>query len=136
MQHPTHTYNNELAYTYTVTLNVTNQYGCTDDTSLTVIVEPEFTFYIPNAFTPNGDGKNDMFFGTGIGIDKYDIWIFDRWGNMIFHGDDLYDFWDGKVQRTGSSLEICQEDVYVWKVALTDVFGKKHKYIGHVTLIK
>lgn len=136
IQHPTYTYDNEISFTYTVSLIVTNQYGCTDTARMPVEIQPEFTFYIPNAFTPNGDGKNDLFFGTGIGIDKYDIWIFDRWGNMIFHGQSLNDFWDGRVHKAGSSLDICQEDVYVWKVALTDVFGKNHKYIGHVTLIK
>jgi len=135
IQNPTHTYNEELAFTYTVTLGVTNQFGCFDDTSIVVEVLPEFTFFIPNAFTPNGDGKNDFFFGTGIGIEKYNIWIFDRWGNLIFEGDDLQDWWDGKVQG-GSSNAICQQDVYVWKVVLTDVFDKKHKYIGHVSLIK
>ncbi|TND08494.1 MAG: PKD domain-containing protein [Bacteroidetes bacterium] len=134
VQNPVHTYNPDLSYSYDVTLSIVNQYGCVDDTTITILVEPEFTFYIPNAFTPNGDGKNDVFFGTGIGIDKYDIWIFDRWGNMIFHGDDLADTWDGKVQ--GKSQQICQEDVYVWKVILTDVFAKKHKYIGHVSLIR
>jgi len=113
---------------------VTNQFGCSDDTSETVIVDPEFTFFIPNAFTPNGDGKNDFFFGTGIGITSYQIWIFDRWGNLIFTADDINHGWDGTVQ--GKSGQICQEDVYVWKVALTDVFDKKHKYIGHVSLIK
>ncbi|MGZ6537908.1 MAG: T9SS type B sorting domain-containing protein [Bacteroidia bacterium] len=110
-----------------------NSYGCTAYVQHDIVVGPEFTFYIPNAFTPNGDGVNDFFFGTGIGIDTYDLYIFDRWGNMIFHGHDLNDMWNGKAN--GGS-EIAQQDVYVWKVKLTDVFGKKHNYIGTVTLVK
>ena len=133
LQHPLYSYSQEYGSNYTVTLTVTNLEGCTDDTTLTVIVEPEFTFFIPNAFTPNGDGVNDVFFGTGIGIAKYEMWIFDRWGNLIFTCSDLNQTWDGTVQGKGGDL--CQIDTYVWKVAITDVFDKRHKYIGHVSLI-
>ncbi|HLG04311.1 MAG TPA: PKD domain-containing protein, partial [Bacteroidia bacterium] len=132
--YPSYTYSNEYGTTYNVWLTVTNSYGCVDDTMLQVLVEPEFTFFIPNAFTPNNDGKNDLFFGTGIGINKYEIWIFDRWGNMIWNSKDMNEGWPGIVQ--GSSGDICQEDVYVWKVIVTDVWNKKHKFIGHVSLIR
>ncbi|MBL7883150.1 MAG: PKD domain-containing protein [Bacteroidia bacterium] len=130
---PTHTYPNEQAGAYMVTLSVQNANGCWDSVQHPVAIGPEFTFYIPNAFTPNGDGVNDTFFGDGIGIIEYDIWIFDRWGNMIFHGDHLYDVWDG---RANGGSDIAQQDVYVWKVKLKDVFEKKHSYIGSVTLVK
>ncbi|MEO5645520.1 MAG: PKD domain-containing protein [Bacteroidia bacterium] len=133
-QNTTYTYSDEYGSLYPVYLSVTNQYGCVDDTTIEVIVEPEFTFFIPNAFTPNGDGKNEGFFGQGYGISKYEIWIFDRWGNLIFNTKDINQAWDGSVQGRGG--DIAQEDVYVWKVALTDVFDKKHKFIGHVSLIR
>lgn len=130
---PVHTYPNDAEGTYTATLIVHNNDGCADTTQQDIIIGPEFTFYIPNAFTPNGDGVNDFFFGTGIGIKIYDIYIFDRWGNMIYHGDNIYTSrWDGKANH-GS--DTAQQDVFVWKVKLTDVFGKKHNYIGTVTLI-
>lgn len=134
LQNPGFTYTQEYGANYDVVLTVENQYGCTDDTTLRVIVQPEFTFYIPNAFTPNGDGTNDVFFGTGIGIAKYEMWIFDRWGNLIFTCTDINQTWDGTVQ--GKSGALCQIDTYVWKVAITDDFDKKHKYIGHVSLIR
>ncbi len=134
LQNPLYTYSNEYGSIYPVHLTVTNQYGCVDDTLLEVIVEPEFTFFIPNAFTPNNDGVNDGFYGTGIGITSYEIWIFDRWGNLIFNSKDMNQPWDGSVQGRGG--DICQIDTYVWKVTLTDVFDKKHKYIGHVNLIR
>lgn len=133
-QHTSYDYTPEYGSNYQVHLEVVNMYGCTDDTTLEVIVEPEFTFYIPNAFTPNNDGINDVFFGTGIGIAKYEMWIFDRWGNLIFTCTDLNQTWDGTVQ--GGSGQLCQIDTYVWKVAITDVFDKRHKYIGHVSLIR
>ncbi len=134
LQNDQYSYSQEYGSNYTVQLTVVNQYGCVDDTTLEIIVEPEFTFYIPNAFTPNGDGINEVFFGTGIGIAKYEMWIFDRWGNLIFTCSDINQSWDGTVQKGNG--ELCQIDVYVWKVAITDVFDKRHKYVGHVSLIR
>lgn len=130
---PEHTYPNAEASSYTATLTVHNSNMCYATVSHQVDVGPEFTFYIPNAFTPNGDGINDYFNGKGIGIDKYELFIFDRWGNNIFYTDSLDKPWDGKANH-GS--EMAQQDVYVWKVRLTDVFGKKHSYIGTVTIVK
>lgn len=131
---PTHLYDSETAQIYFSNLIVMNQYGCTDTAYVPVEVQPEFTFYIPNAFTPtNDDGINDYFTGAGIGIDKYEMWIFDRWGAMIYYTDDIKKGWDGRVQ--GKTAE-GKQDVYTWKVKLTDVLGKKHEYIGHVTLLK
>ena len=130
---PVHTYPDIASSSYLATLFVTNSFGCTDFISHLVEIGPEFTFFIPNAFTPNGDGTNDFFFGQGIGIVEYDLFIFDRWGNQIFHGNDLNHMWDG---RANGGDDVAQQDVYVWKVKLKDVFGKKHSYIGTVTLVK
>ena len=94
---PTHLYPTTTPGTYNVTLIVHNVHGCYDTITHPVEVGPEFVFYIPNCVTPNGDGVNDYFQGRGIGIVTYDIWIFDRWGNMIFHGDYLDDRWDGRA---------------------------------------
>lgn len=130
---PINTYPDAEGANYIATLFVTNANGCVDSVQNVVEVLPEFTFFIPNAFTPNGDGINDDFNGKGIGITKYELYIFDRWGNMIFFTDSLYKNWDGKANH-GS--EAAQQDVYVWKVKLTDVFDKKHNYIGTVTIVK
>ncbi len=130
---PTHDFPNAYDGTYSVTLTVTDANGCIDDVTHTVVIDPEFTFFIPNAFSPNGDGVNDYFQGKGVGIKKYEIMIFDRWGNLIWYSDDINKLWDGKANH-GS--EMAQQDVYVWKVKLTDVFDKKHSYIGTVTIVK
>ena len=130
---PTHFYSEISADTYYSVLLVANQYGCMDTAYVPVEIGPEFTFYIPNAFTPlNNDGINDYFTGTGIGIAQYEMWIFDRWGAMIFYTDDIQNGWNGKVQ--GKTPE-GKQDVYTWKVKLKDVLGKNHDYIGHVTLL-
>jgi gliding motility-associated-like protein len=130
---PVHAYPNETAASYIATLIVHNTNGCYDTVAHGIDVGPEFTFFIPNAFTPNGDGINDYFNGAGIGITKYEMMVFDRWGNMIFDTESLGKPWDGKA-NAGS--EMAQQDVYVWKVKLTDVFDKKHNYIGTVTIVK
>ena len=131
---PFHEYSDVSANNYYSSLIVQNQYGCKDTAYLKIEITPEFTFYIPNAFTPhNDDGINDYFTGIGIGIEKYEMWIFDRWGEMIYYSDDIKKGWNGKVQ--GKEQE-CKQDVYVWKVKIKDVLGKKHDYIGHVTLLR
>ncbi|MBC7694728.1 MAG: PKD domain-containing protein [Burkholderiales bacterium] len=131
---PTHFYSDVSADTYFSNLIVMNQYGCSDTAYVPVEIQPEFTFYIPNAFSPvNNDNINDYFTGKGIGIEHFEMWIFDRWGEKVFYTDDIEKGWDGKVQgKSGDG----KQDVYIWKVKLRDVLGKKHEYIGHVTLIK
>jgi gliding motility-associated-like protein len=129
----THLYPDKNAETYFVNLIVKNANGCTATTTHKLITIPEFTFYIPNAFTPNNDGNNDTFFGTGMGIEKYNLWIFDRWGNLIFHTEKLEEGWDGKLKNGEEAL---LQDVYVWKVKIKDIFKKNHDYIGTVTLFK
>jgi gliding motility-associated-like protein len=119
--------------TYTITLITSTKYGCFDTANQSIFIDADFVFYVPNAFTPNDDGINDTFSGKGIFITKYEMMIFDRWGNLIFFTDDLNKPWDGKA-NFGS--EIAQMDVYVWKVTLTDVFNRVHKYMGRVTLVK
>ena len=131
---PTHYYNSEDANTYSSILMVQNQYGCRDTAYVKVEIQPEFTFYIPNAFTPGtDDGVNDVFTGMGIGIAKYEMWIYDRWGALIYYTDDIKKGWDGKVQGKPDPVQL---DVYVWKVKLVDVLDKKHSYVGHVTIVK
>jgi gliding motility-associated-like protein len=128
---PPHTYAD--TGTYTITLVTITQYGCVDTTSRTIYVEPDFVFYIPNAFTPNGDEINDTFFGKGIGITEFEMMIFDRWGNLIFFSDDINKSWDGKANY---GTELAQMDVYVYSIRLLDIKMKKHKYRGKVTLVK
>lgn len=138
LQNPEHSFPDISSYT--VTLIVTTQNGCTDTVKYPVEIL-HFAFYIPNAFTPGVDGINDYFFGKGVGIVEYEMDIFDRWGNHIFYCriNDLPQtppcMWDGKVEA-GTSNERVQEDIYIWKVKLLDIFGETHKYIGTVTVVR
>src|SRR6201993_709947 len=116
--HPsfTHIFSSETPQNYTALQIVTNSYGCRDSVEHTIIINPGYTFYIPNAFTPNSDGTNEVFKGIGIGIKTYTLMIFDRWGELIFQSDDLEKGWDGTFKGKGG--DVVQEGVYVWKVQL------------------
>lgn len=133
LQHPTFYY--PVSGCFDVVLEVTSSNGCTDDTTNEVCIDPDVAIYVPNTFTPNGDGSNDLFFAQGIGLDpdRFEMWIFDRWGNLIFYTDDLNEGWDGTVQ---THTDLCQVDTYVWKIRCIDMLDKKHSLIGHVNLIR
>lgn len=127
-----HTFTNQDPASYSVVQVVTSIYGCKDTIMKTIEVKPGFTFYIPNAFSPNGDGMNDVFKGTGIGIKDFALMIYDRWGNLVFASNDLEKGWDG----TFKGNEVVLEDVFVWKVNLRDDNDKRHDFAGTVSLIK
>jgi gliding motility-associated-like protein len=134
-RNPIHQYQYGEPYIYYVTQWVKNQYGCKDSITEPLPVKPVFTFFIPNSFSPNGDGVNEYFKGTGIGIDNttYNMWVYDRWGNELFKSNDLEKGWDGRFKATG---DVVMEDVYVWKVNFKDTQGQKHEYRGVVSIIK
>jgi len=132
LQNPLHTYSDTGRYC--ITLIVRNPSGlCSDTIVKCLIVEAPSTFYIPNTFTPNNDGYNDLFMGYGTYIKEFHMDIYDRWGNHIFESNDIYKGWNGAVENNGS---VVQEDVYVWKVKVIDTNNDEHTYIGHVNLIK
>jgi gliding motility-associated-like protein len=84
-------------------------------------------------FHPNEDGINDGFRATGVGIEEFKIYIFDRWGEQIWYSGDLDEYWDGKVQGKN---KIVQQDVYVWKVQFKDGKNTKHIKEGTVTVVR
>lgn len=89
------------------------------------------TFYIPNSFTPNGDGINDNFGVTGYSVEGYDLSIWGRWGQPIFISEEPYDQWDG-LDENGKPLP---EGVYVYQLKVTNDPDKKVR-TGTVTLIR
>lgn len=119
--------------TYDATLLVTNQFGCTDTITIKITIGPDFSFYVPSAFTPNGDGVNDSFNGKGEGIAEYEMNIFDRWGELIFRSQSLTDNWDGTAKFRTTQ---CQQDVYVYKIRIKTNFGESFERVGNVTLIR
>ncbi len=119
---------------YCVSLLVSNQGMCFDTITQCLEVKPDYTLYIPNAFSPTGSGGiNDIFAPKGENIAEFSMRIFDRWGEQIFETSDINQGWDGKVK--GKS-EMCPNDVYVYVIITKDVIGETRQYIGHVTIIK
>ena len=95
---------------------------------------PEWAFYIPNAFEPNGNGINDTFSPKGTGIISFEMWIYDQNGSQIFHTTNINTPWDGRVQ--GGSLTICPEGIYTYLIKATDSCNYNHTYTGAVTLLR
>ena len=131
-QNPVHIYA-DSGY-YTVILEVMNEFGCIDEFSDIVKIEPEHIIHFPNSFTPNGDTYNDVFMPKGIGINsEFEMYIFNRWGDIIFEAFDATLSWDGFGNKGKKPV---QEGVYVYVVYFRDHIGKQHEYVGHVTLIR
>lgn len=128
---PVHTY--QRTGSFSVRLIAESFGGCMDTVVHTLEINPEFTLFIPTAFTPNGDGVNEVFYVYGAEISEFTMQLYDRWGNMIYESRDLYEGWDG---RASGGTDIAQQDVYVYKVFVKDFEGKAHKYTGSVTLLK
>jgi len=90
-------------------------------------------FHIPNAFTPNYDGINDIFNAKWKGMKTYQMYIYNRWGDLIFETDDQTEGWDG----TGNSGEKMSElEVYVYIFETTDFLDIPHYYVGKITLVQ
>jgi len=119
---------------YPVLLISTTDKGCIDTVLKVVEVGDEFSIFIPNTFTPNGDNLNDVFNIKGIGIktEGYMMEIYDRWGTLVYSTKELSKGWDGTVK--GITAE---NGVYVYKVKAAAANGEgKKEYTGHVSLIK
>lgn len=91
-----------------------------------------FPIYIPNAFTPNGDGKNDLFNAQSEILEEFELLIYNRWGNLIFETNSLTNSWNGTVNGNPQG-----QDVYVYKLRYVLRHTRKRKEkVGTVTLIR
>lgn len=131
---PAFTFPADTAASYIICLTSQNHTGCIDSICKIITIEEDFALYVPNAFTPNGKGENELFLPVMPLHDfsEYRFMIFNRWGEMIFDTNDSYKGWDGTYKGIS-----CQEDVYVWKIKLmlSDEVDVKEFY-GHVTLLR
>jgi large repetitive protein len=118
---------------FTICLAVATNDGCVDTTCKDLRVYEDFAVYVPNVFTPDGDGTNDIFYAVVGGVEptEFEFMIFNRWGELIYLGTNFKKGWDGTHNQ-----QKCKEDVYVWKIRLKDFEGEKHDFVGHVTLLR
>jgi len=126
---------------YLVTLIVTDMNGCTDTVTDSLMVREIFTLYIPNSFTPDGDGLNDGFSPQGLNVDpeSFEMYIFDRWGKMFYHTTKWNvisgEPWNGTLNNKGGYDDIVV-GVYVYRIVLKELDGPKHEYLGGVSIIQ
>jgi gliding motility-associated-like protein len=138
---PEHKYKNEGFYT--IKLVAYNEYDCSDSTiqENTVKVQKGGQVLIPNAFSPSqtsagggggvSDGKNDVFLPLTRGVIEFELMIFNRWGELLFESRDPDYGWDGTYKG-----KLCQQDVYIYKLAATYETGEKVVRVGDVNLIR
>jgi gliding motility-associated-like protein len=129
-----HTYDPEVG-TYLVEVYALNKGGCPDRTEITIIIDEELIFYIPNTFTPDDNNLNQLFkpvFSSGYDPNTYLLRIFDRWGEIVFESNSIENGWDG----TKGSMKL-PSGTYTWTLQFADQkTAKKHKYQGHINLLK
>ncbi|UTW62062.1 gliding motility-associated C-terminal domain-containing protein [bacterium SCSIO 12741] len=97
-------------------VELTGDYGCFNRQHMRV-VDCGSPFFVPSAFTPNGDGDNDIFYIVKNGIRTFSITIVDRWNNIVYQSVDIEEGWDGTNIRNG---EKCTSGQYIWKVTYRD----------------
>lgn len=132
-QNPTHTFPDTGLQV--VQLVVFHESGCTDTTWQMLDVIPEVRYFLPNAFTPNGDGVNDGFRGTGIleGATNFSMTIWDRYGEKLFETNDPHEAWNGRKYNAG---QIAPQGVYVVVVKFRGPRGEAFDLRGFATLLK
>lgn len=134
LENPTFTFPDQDSGIYEVCLNVETMFGCTNSICHDVEIKGYSNLYIPNAFTPDGDGVNDYFMPSvyGFSDEGYLFMVFDRWGALIYSTTSLGGAWDGTYKG-----EDCMLDTYVWKIKAVDKYtGEKISQIGHVNLLR
>jgi gliding motility-associated-like protein len=86
---------------------------------------------IPNSFTPNGDGENDILYHKGYGINVLEITIYNRWGECVFLETNSFKGWDGKYKN----IE-CPDGSYSVRIIYEDCTAYRQEFIGHVNLLR
>lgn len=135
--HPVHVYDEDEVGSYYVTLIATTPGGCADTAHLLIRVDEELIYYVPNTFTPDRDEFNEVFqpvFTSGFDPYNFSMWIFNRWGEVVFETHDASIGWDGTYGVDGND---CQDGTYTWKIAFKTTRNDERKVIhGHVNLLR
>ncbi|MEI7597106.1 MAG: gliding motility-associated C-terminal domain-containing protein [Bacteroidota bacterium] len=122
---------------YVVSLSIVDTNGCTDIYIDSLRVREGSTFYIPNAFSPNGDEDNESFGpeGDNISPEDYQMIILNRWGNVMFSTNNFAERWNGTKDNKGTFRE-AKEDVYVYQIRVRGEYNVIKEYVGKVILLK
>jgi hypothetical protein len=135
-QNPTFTFPDEDLAEFPVCLYVSNEFGCTDTMCHTVTMDSQLQVWVPNAFTPEQDGLNEIFLPVinGANPSTYHFMIFDRWGTLIFESWDIGEPWIGDI-RGGNGF--AQDGTYVWRLEVQPLVDRSLKvFTGFVTVLR
>lgn len=105
--------------------------GCTGQDATEVVEDCEPLVFVPNAFTPNGDGQNDIFGIVGTGLSQMELQIYDRWGKLVFHSANINEGWDGKIGGVSAP-----EGAFVWQLRFRWREDPWQSLAGSVLLIR
>jgi len=132
---PSHIYPYQEGNTYEITLIASNTIGCVDTSKRLLEITEQDILYVPNAFTPDSDAYNRLFFpviSSGFALERYELLIFNRWGEIIYTTQDMYAGWDGTYKGV-----LQQSGTYTWKITIRAKDTEENKeFIGMVTLLK
>ncbi len=118
--------------TYTITQIARNTFGCVDSTLRRVLVQNGYSYFIPNSFSPNGDGLNDFFTAYGNDVKTFSMEIFNRWGQIIYTSKDIESGWDGKTSFDGKYI---LPGIYMYQMNIENLQGELQTIKGHVQVI-
>jgi|GEM_PF-434937 len=132
MENPTHDYNQEGDYV--VTLVATNEFGCIDSVAKIVSIIGDTDIFIPNSFTPNDDGLNDIFLPVMREVNRngYSLKIYNRFGQLVFISYNIELGWDGKI----NGIPIEMESIFTYVINYENLNGRKMMTKGSVSVIK
>jgi gliding motility-associated-like protein len=135
-ENPSHVFYN-TSQGYLVTLTAISNLGCTDQTQVFIGYSEGEVFYVPNSFTPDGDGFNQTFkpvFRGGFDPYNFEMLIFNRWGELVFETHDVNIGWDGSYGTEGKDVH---EGTYTYKITYKNPKRDERKnVVGHIVLIK
>jgi len=117
--------------TYTVVLTATDANGCSGTMSVQLTLQEPFSLLIPNIFTPNGDGQNDIFQPEVFGVKSFEVNIYDRWGTIVHTYSGANGKWDG----TKNGMR-CSDGVYFYTIELTTSSSENQSHSGTITLLR
>ena len=129
LMHPNNTYDDPDVYI--ITLIATNSIGCKDTISKPITIKPEYYLYVPNAFTPDGNQHNNVFYASTVNIRELNVKIFNRWGEILYESNELRFIWDGTYDGV-----IVKDDIYVYTIKYVTNDGIEDTVVGHVVLLK
>lgn len=128
---PSHNYSAEGEWTVTQVVSTNN--GCVDSSSVTVFFAPSPMIFIPNSFTPGTDNINDTWKVSMSYISQFDLAVFNRWGEIIFRTNDIFNQWDGTSKTTNDKVP---NGTYAFRIVYTDLSGITKDIVGSVNVIR